>query len=140
MAEKIVESLRRQEGSRRVEVTIQPDMTATGDARLMVVVLENLFENAWKFTHKQPNALIEFTSFDLDGSRVFKIRDNGIGFNMEYAEKIFQPFQRLHREEEYEGTGIGLATVQRIIHRHGGEVWAEANEGDGASFYFTLAA
>jgi len=109
-----------------------------GDGGLLRILLEKLFGNAWKFTGKQPHARIEFGSTLLDGGRVFMIRDDGVGFNMSYADRLFVPFQRLHSVDEFDGTGIGLATVQRIVRRHGGKIWAEGEVGVGATFYFTL--
>jgi light-regulated signal transduction histidine kinase (bacteriophytochrome) len=104
----------------------------------MRILLENLLDNAWKFTGKQANAVIEF-GFTKEGEKkVYFIRDNGAGFDMMYVDKLFAPFQRLHSFDEYPGTGIGLATVQRIINRHGGKAWTEGQAGKGATFYFTL--
>jgi light-regulated signal transduction histidine kinase (bacteriophytochrome) len=125
--------------SRRVEVTIQPGLTAQADDRLLRVMLENLLGNAWKFTSKRQEARIEVgATADPDGGRAFFIRDNGAGFDMAYQDKLFRTFQRLHRGDEFEGTGIGLAIVQRIVHRHGGKVWAEGELGKGAGFFFSL--
>lgn len=126
------------EPERKVEFTVSPEMTAYGDARLLRVVLENLIQNAWKFTRRTPCPRIEIGITERDGGKACFVRDNGAGFDMAYAGKLFAPFQRLHRAEEFPGTGIGLATVQRIIHRHGGKVWAEGEVGKGATFFFTL--
>jgi PAS domain S-box-containing protein len=139
MAEAIAAELRRLEPARTVEVVIAPALRASGDARLMRVVLENVLGNAWKFSVEKPQARIEFgVQTEPDGTPVFFVRDNGAGFDMRYADKLFGAFQRLHRMSEFPGTGIGLATVQRIIHRHGGRVWAEGEVGQGATFFFTL--
>jgi light-regulated signal transduction histidine kinase (bacteriophytochrome) len=139
MAEAIAAELQRQDPTRAVEFDIVPGLTTNGDARLLRVVLENLLGNAWKFTGKEGQARIVFgMQTDPDGTPVFVVRDNGAGFDMTYADKLFGAFQRLHRMSEFRGTGIGLATVQRIVRRHGGRVWAEGEVGQGATFYFTL--
>jgi signal transduction histidine kinase len=139
LARAIATDLQRCEPTRQAEFVIADGLVAHGDARLLRVVLENLFSNAWKFTAKQPRARIEFGSLPQhDGSLVFFVRDNGVGFDMAYADQLFRAFQRLHRRTEYPGTGVGLATVQRIIQRHDGRIWAEGAVGQGAAFYFTL--
>ncbi|HET9405223.1 MAG TPA: PAS domain S-box protein [Burkholderiales bacterium] len=135
LAEEIVEELRRQEPEREVGVAIQPSMTARADPRLLRIVLQNLLQNAWKFTSTTRDARIEVGT---TGRGRFFVRDNGVGFDMAYAGKLFGAFQRLHTDAEFPGTGIGLATAQRIIHRHGGEVRAEAVVGKGATIFFTL--
>lgn len=141
----ISQDLATAEPNRQVEFCIAEDITACADKRLMRCVLENLIGNAWKYTKKSNYARIEFGVVDsgceesLARSQVYFIRDNGVGFNMKYSKNLFRPFQRLHSEAEFEGTGIGLATVQRIIHRHEGQIWAEAEVEKGATFYFTLA-
>lgn len=140
MAHEVVAELRQHEPERKVEVSIAPDLSVNADSGLMRSVLENLLGNAWKFTGKRELARIEVGAADRVGQRVYFVRDNGAGFNMAYAEKLFAPFQRLHSEEQFSGTGVGLATVQRIVHRHNGHIWCEAEEGEGACFYFTLAA
>jgi PAS domain S-box-containing protein len=141
MARAIAAELQRQEPERRVEWRIADGLRAYGDARLLQVVLENLLGNAWKFTAKAPVARIEVgRGMQEDGGEVFFVSDNGAGFDMAYANKLFGAFQRLHRASEFPGTGIGLATVQRIIHRHGGRVWAQSRVNAGATFYFTLSA
>ena len=138
MARKIVRELAEDEPKRKVKVTIAPDMTNDGDKNLLGLVLQNLLGNAWKYTSKTAEPRIEMGTIQRNSKMAYFIRDNGVGFDMAYASKLFQPFQRLHKATEFAGTGIGLATVQRIIRRHGGEVWAEAKVGEGATFYFTL--
>jgi len=139
MAQSITAELQKTAAERRVEVTIRPGLEAHGDPRLLQVALENLLGNSWKYTAKQPRARIEFTATEENGSRVFLVRDNGAGFDMKYVNKLFGVFQRLHSGAEFDGTGVGLATVQRIITRHGGRIWAEGAVNKGATFYFTLA-
>jgi PAS domain S-box-containing protein len=138
MARKIVDELRNDEPKRKVKVTIARNMTANGDKNLLGLVLQNLLGNAWKYSSKTADPRIEMDTVEHNGKRAYFVRDNGVGFDMTYADKLFKPFQRLHRATEFAGTGIGLATVQRIIRRHGGEVWAESKVGEGATFYFTL--
>jgi len=138
VARSVADNLRETHAGRRMEFTIQPELTACGDARLLEVALTNLLNNAVKFTGKQAEARIEVGRTEREGQPAFYVRDNGAGFDMAYARSLFGPFQRLHRASEFPGTGIGLATVQRIIHRHGGRVWAEAQVDRGATFYFTL--
>ncbi len=130
--------LQQSNSQRRAEVHVDHGMRVVGDQRLLRSLLENLLGNAWKYTGKTEIARIRFTVARVEGERVFTILDNGVGFNMNYADKLFAPFQRLHGEAEFEGTGIGLATVQRIVLRHGGRIWAEATPGQGAGFHFTL--
>ena len=149
----IVDQLYNQNSSKQVELYIQDEMVVQGDTQLLRVALENLISNAWKYTGKREVAIIEFGCMPLSefralgdmplaprhlSSRVFFVQDNGAGFDMEYATKLFTPFQRLHGVEEFPGTGVGLATVQRIINRHGGHIWANAAQNEGAAFYFTL--
>jgi signal transduction histidine kinase len=120
------------------EFVIKPELVADADRNLLRIILENLVGNAIKFTRGRPNPRIEVGFLEREGKRAFFVRDNGVGFDMAYAAKLFGPFQRLHGSSEFEGTGIGLAIVQRIVHRHGGQVWAEGAPGEGATFYFTL--
>lgn len=138
MAREIVLDIQRTTPDREVEFAIAPGLQTHGDARLLRVVLDNLLRNGWKYTSKRPQARVEFMTTDQNGDRVFVIRDNGAGFDMRYADKLFGVFQRLHSAAEFEGTGVGLATVRRIINRHGGRIWAEGAVDQGATFYFTL--
>ncbi|MBI4287842.1 MAG: GAF domain-containing protein [Chloroflexi bacterium] len=138
-ASAIAERLKSAQPERHVEFDIMPNIEARGDANLLRLALENLLGNAFKFTARRQTARIEFGASEQDGATVYFVRDNGAGFDMQYAEKLFRPFQRLHSEKEFTGTGIGLATVQRIIKRHGGNVWAEGEPGKGSTFHFTLA-
>jgi signal transduction histidine kinase len=134
---------------RQVEFIIAGDLITSGDRHLMEIALQNLIDNAWKFTGKSERAVIEFGATQLRNAEyseirnqqseiVYFVRDNGTGFDMEHADKLFQPFQRIHRREEFPGTGIGLATVKRIIDRHGGRVWIKGESGKGTTVYFTL--
>lgn len=139
LAKSIARELQTSETDREVEFAIAEDLNAKGDENLLRIVLENLLRNAWKFSSKRSAARIELAALGPeDGRQIYVVRDNGAGFDMEYAGNLFSPFQRLHSAAEFKGTGVGLATVQRIIHRHGGRVWAEAQVGQGASFFFTL--
>jgi PAS domain S-box-containing protein len=124
--------------NRPIKFVVQQGLKTQGDARLLEMALSNLLENAVKFTTKSPQPLILFGEVNKDGKRAFFVHDNGVGFDMAYAQKLFKVFQRLHKASDYPGTGIGLATVQRIINRHGGKIWAEAQIDQGATFYFTI--
>jgi len=140
IAGEVVADLRTSDPLRRVDVHIAPGLRAEGDVRLVRVLLENLIGNAWKFTSRNVKATIEFGVLNSakGGKRTFFVKDDGAGFDQEFASKLFMPFQRLHRVAEFPGTGIGLATVSRIVGRHGGRVWAEGKEGNGATFYFEI--
>ena len=138
LANLMLARLQESEPTRNVETKVRPGVLVTGDGQLLRIAMENLVENAWKFTGKQPEARIEFGVTNASGEPTYFIRDNGAGFDMTYADRLFGPFQRLHPQGEFPGSGIGLATVQRIIHRHGGRVWAEGLLGQGATFQFTL--
>ncbi len=141
IATQVVQSCREREPEREVETHIQEKLLARGDPLLLSVVIQNLLGNAWKFTSLQPLARIDVgCETGEDGEAIYFVRDNGAGFDMAYVDKLFGTFQRLHSSTDYAGTGIGLATVKRVIDRHGGRVWAEAAEGQGATFYFTLGA
>jgi light-regulated signal transduction histidine kinase (bacteriophytochrome) len=140
LARRICQDLQQSHPDRTVEVEIQPGLSHYGDVRLLQVVLENLLNNAWKFTAKQAKAKIEFGAIEQeDGVLAYFVRDNGAGFDLAFIDKLFKPFQRLHGMREFPGNGIGLATVQRIVHRHGGKAWAIGALDQGATFYFTLA-
>ena len=139
MASKVLAELKRTNPERVVTSVIQPGLTAMADPGLLMVVVENLIGNAWKYSSKKSEAFIEvFASTNATGEAKFTVRDNGAGFNNAYRDKLFGAFQRLHGANEFPGTGIGLASVKRVIHRHGGEVDAESELGEGASFSFTL--
>jgi PAS domain S-box-containing protein len=137
-AENIAQVLRISQPDRQAEFVIADGLSVDGDAWLLRIALENLLGNAWKFTGKSLPARIEFGAVEHEGTLAYFVRDNGAGFDMTYADKLFGAFQRLHTFEEFPGTGRGLATVQRIVHRHGGQAWAEGRVGQGATFYFTL--
>ncbi len=140
LASHIFTILQQSQPDRQVEFVIPAGMVAQGDLHLLNVVLENLLNNAWKFTCKQTQSRIEFgMTMQASGIPIYFVRDDGVGFDMAYADKLFGPFQRLHAMNDFPGNGIGLATVQRIVHRHGGRVWAEGALEQGATFYFTLA-
>jgi signal transduction histidine kinase len=138
LARGVAEELARRSPERCVEVVIEGTPAVRADPRLMRAVLENLFANAWKFTAKVPAPRVGFGALTAEGGTAFVVRDNGSGFDMRHAARLFQPFQRLHRESDFPGTGIGLATVHRIVDRHGGRVWAESAPGEGARFFFTV--
>jgi light-regulated signal transduction histidine kinase (bacteriophytochrome) len=138
IANSIINEFKDDQPLRQIEIKIAPNLIVSGDTQLLTMALRNLLENAWKFTLKCQITHIEFGSIEEEGKMVYFIKDNGIGFDMRYKDKLFQPFQRLTTDKDYPGTGIGLAIVQRIIRRHGGKIWAEAETGKGATFYFTL--
>ncbi len=138
LAETIIARLKEAHPGRSIEFIVAPQLKCTGDARLLEIALTNLLENAVKFTGPCTAARVEFGKTEFEGNRAFFVRDNGVGFDMAYAGMLFAPFQRLHKTSEFPGSGIGLATVQRVIHRHGGRIWAEARVGAGATLYFTL--
>jgi light-regulated signal transduction histidine kinase (bacteriophytochrome) len=138
LAEAVATELQQREPQRRVEFVIAPEVVACGDARLLRFALDNLLGNAWKYTGTREEARIEFGAAPINGQTAYFVRDNGAGFDMAYVEKLFRPFQRLHTEREFPGTGIGLASVKRVVGRHGGRVWAEGAVERGATFYFTL--
>ncbi|HJV65954.1 MAG TPA: ATP-binding protein [Geomonas sp.] len=138
IAQATAHELRQGTPERRAQFLIQPHIRTLGDVRLLEIVMKNLLRNAWKFTRMRNTACIEFGARELAGHKTCFVRDNGIGFEMTNAERMFLAFQRLHNSSDYPGYGIGLTTVQRIINRHGGKIWAEGEVGKGATFYFTL--
>lgn len=139
LAREVLRTQSKRHPDRKVATSVQAGLTAKADRRLLAVLLENLLGNAWKFTAKAGHAAIELRRVSEDAAMsVFVVRDNGAGFDMAYSEKLFAPFERLHSQDEFPGTGIGLATVSRIVLRHGGRIWAESVPGQGASFYFAL--
>lgn len=140
MAQEVASMLKQTKPERQVDFQITDGIVANGDASLLRVVLDNLLSNAWKYTGMQEKAVIEFGTSEIDGKPVYFVRDNGAGFDKADANALFMPFQRLPGAEEFKGSGIGLATVERIIQRHGGRIWAEGELGKGATFWFTLQA
>lgn len=139
MARQVIAEIREQDPERQIDINIQDGMQSEGDAGLLDILLKNLLGNAWKYSQKQPRPRIDFECYDdpVKG-KVYMIKDNGVGFDMRYAEKLFSPFKRLHHDADFEGSGIGLATVKRIIQSHGGDIWFSAEPDKGARFYFTL--
>jgi two-component system, sensor histidine kinase and response regulator len=138
LASEIVEEMRESNPDREVRMTIEPELSVSADARLMRILLGNLISNAWKYTSTKESAAVEVGSELVDGERRHFVRDNGVGFDMLYSHKLFGAFQRLHSQTEFPGAGIGLATVRRIVNRHGGRCWAEGAVGEGATFYFVV--
>jgi PAS domain S-box-containing protein len=138
MAREILDELAHGAPQRQVRVHVDDGVKGRGDPQLLRIAMQNLLDNAWKYSGKVSDAALEFGSRQTDGERVYCVRDNGAGFDMAYADKLFTPFQRLHNPRDFEGTGIGLATVARVVHRHGGRVWAHSTPGAGAEFFFTL--
>jgi light-regulated signal transduction histidine kinase (bacteriophytochrome) len=138
IARNVIEELHQLDPDRKVVFTMPNTMTVKGDANLLSIVLQNLLSNAWKFTSKQRSPQIELGVLEQNQEVIYFVRDNGVGFDMAYISKLFGVFQRLHSIHEFEGNGIGLATVQRIIERHGGRIWADGKVNEGAAFYFTL--
>lgn len=140
MAREVASELKKVEPQRNVQFKIQDNLLVTADHMLMRIVIENLLENSWKYTSKKEDAVIEFGMSEDSGKQIFYVRDNGVGFDMQYSKKLFTPFQRLHNQNEFPGTGVGLASVKRVIHRHGGRVWAQAQPNVGTSVFFTFQA
>jgi len=139
VGEQVARGLHLEDEERTVQVTIEQGLAATGDLELLRLVLQNLLGNAWKFTADTENARIELRRIGSEkGHSTFAVSDNGAGFDMRYAEKLFRPFERLHRQEDYSGTGVGLTTVARVLNRHGGRIWAKGTPGKGATFFFDL--
>ena len=138
MATDINKEIKKLNPGRKVRLMIREGLLDYCDPKLLRVVFQNLFDNAWKYSGKEKESVIEFSRTKKDGKTVYLIRDNGVGFDMVYYDKLFTPFQRLHSDDQFSGNGIGLATVKRIILKHGGLIWAESALGEGAAFYFTL--
>ncbi len=138
LAHEIIQDLNKEYDDKVYETEITQDMVCFGDSRLLRIVLENLFTNAYKYSQHAERPRIEFGATQVDGKTVYFVKDNGIGFDMDYQEKLFEPFQRLHPTEQFEGSGIGLSTVARIVRRHKGRIWAEGKPNEGAAFYFTV--
>jgi light-regulated signal transduction histidine kinase (bacteriophytochrome) len=140
IAEAAFKNPQKTDPTRQISVRIAPQIEAEGDFRLLKTMLENLLSNAWKYTSKKANAYIEFGCEQQGDKTIYFVKDNGVGFDMTDADRLFLPFQRLHKASEFEGFGIGLTTVQRIVHRHGGQIWAQSSVDEGTTFYFTLSA
>ena len=138
LAEQVLEDMQKHESERQVSWHIDSSLHVMGDPTLLRILLENLIGNAWKYTSKQPAAEIHFGCKVEDGLKIYYIRDNGPGFDMQYADKLFKPFERLHTTQEFEGTGIGLATAKRIISRHHGKIWIDSKTGGGTTVFFQL--
>ncbi|KPJ95590.1 MAG: hypothetical protein AMJ53_02500, partial [Gammaproteobacteria bacterium SG8_11] len=138
LASEVIDTLKTNDSQRCVSVVVESGLEAEADPQLVRLCIENLLGNSWKYTKRRPQAIIEVGLYRADTPNTFYVKDNGAGFDMQYVDKLFLPFHRLHNDSEFEGTGVGLATVQRIIERHGGSIWAEAEVGKGATFYFTL--
>jgi light-regulated signal transduction histidine kinase (bacteriophytochrome) len=138
MTQSIAAELQQRDSTREVEFAIEPDVIAGGDSALLHSAMSNLLENAWKFTGKHPRARIEFGEMEKAGTTVYFVKDDGAGFDLASSKRMFQAFHRLHKTSEFQGSGIGLATVARIVKRHGGRLWAESSVEQGATFYFSL--
>jgi light-regulated signal transduction histidine kinase (bacteriophytochrome) len=138
LAQEVLDELAQASPASTFETVIEEGCIAFGDPQLLRILMQNLLENAWKYSGREPAPKIEFGREKKDGEPLFFVRDNGVGFDMKYADRLFSPFQRLHKPEEFEGTGIGLATVARIVQGHGGRVWAESEPGKGTTLRFTL--
>jgi light-regulated signal transduction histidine kinase (bacteriophytochrome) len=138
LAREVACRLQENEPARSMDFAIQAGLTTQGDRNLLEIVLSNLLANAAKFTGSRAQARIQFGQIKQDGELAFFVRDNGVGFDMKYASILFGAFQRLHKHSEFPGTGIGLATAQRVLRRHGGRIWAESRLNEGATFYFTV--
>lgn len=138
IAVSIIDKLKSSEPERQSEIIIAPELVVHGDKNLLEIGLRNLIDNAWKFSCKESFTRIEFGLIEQDAEKVYYIRDSGIGLNMQYKDKLFQPFQRLHTSKEFSGTGLGLAMSQRVIRRHGGRIWVESEVGKGTTLFFTL--
>jgi light-regulated signal transduction histidine kinase (bacteriophytochrome) len=138
VAKAVAAQLKMRDPHRQVHFIIAGNVKVEGDAKLLREVLDNLMDNAWKYSSKQETALVEFGVCETNGKKTYFVRDNGPGFDMAQADRLFIPFHRLHSREEFAGHGIGLSSAQRIIQRHGGRIWAEGERGRGATFYFTL--
>ncbi|MEX2536792.1 MAG: ATP-binding protein [Trueperaceae bacterium] len=138
LVKQVVTGLRANEPGREVELAVAEGVSVSGDRNLLLIAIENLLGNAWKFSLERKPAFIEFGVSESRGETAYFVKDNGAGFDMQYSDNLFVAFQRLHRVGQFEGTGIGLTIVQRIVHRHGGRIWAEGEVGEGATFYFTL--